>query len=421
MIHNYLLDDIVRLKPVKWYNENYKESKWALSNLAIGYDDILDAEQRLERFAPLIKRLFPETGDGIIESPLVKIHRFKKNFEDFYDIDIKGQLYLKCDSHLEVAGSIKARGGIYEVLHYAEELALENGLISITDDYGILGDEEFRAIFSKYTLVTASSGNLGLSIGIIGSAMGFNVIIHMSRDAKEWKKERLRRRGVQVVEHDGDFSITVKEARQACEGKDDVYFVDDENSKYLFLGYSVAALRLSKQLQNEGIRIDPSHPLYVYLPCGVGGSPGGITFGLKHVYHENVKCFFVEPTHVPSMLLGLVTGKHSDVHVTDYGIDNITEADGLAVGSPSKLVCSIVDKLVNGIYTMDDDEMFKLMVMLKDTEDIKVEPSSATSLLGPVIFGDDMVEDGVHICWATGGMFLPDEVYHEMYLKGSKV
>lgn len=416
-MNDVVLKCVKDLKPVFWINENKLKFEEYEKISDFKFDDILDAERRLERFAPLIKRLFTETVDGIIESPLVELDNMKKELSTLYHVEIQGKLFLKCDSHLKVAGSIKARGGIYEVLKHAEALAIEAGLLTVEEDYSKLGDSEFREFFSNYSIGVGSTGNLGLSIGIISAALGFKVYVHMSREAKEWKKRLLRERGAVVIEYEEDYTKAVEEGRRLSKEDQKSYFIDDENSKDLFLGYSVAAIRLKEQLENLGIKVDEEHQLYVYLPCGVGGAPGGITFGLKSIYGDNVHPVFVEPTHSPCMLLGLLSRKFSNVHVNDYGLDNITEADGLAVGSPSGMVSMLADKLLDGIYTIEDHELFKLLALLNDSEGIRIEPSAAASLLGPSItrLGD---ENSIHIAWATGGLFIPDEMYKMMYEKG---
>lgn len=90
----------------------------------------------------------------------------------------------------------------------------------------------------------------------------------MSIEAKAWKKELLRKHGAVVVEHKSDYSVAVAEGREKSNADPFGYFVDDENSKHLFLGYAVAALRLQKQLNEKGIVVDEDHPLVIYLPCG---------------------------------------------------------------------------------------------------------------------------------------------------------
>ena len=411
-----ILNDIKNFKPVFWQNPNKLSADEALARINFSFADIKDAEDRLKRFAPLIKKLFPETEDGIIESPLVEIPKMKPEIEKLYGEEIHGRLFLKCDNYLKVAGSIKARGGIYEVLKHAETLLLENGLITLEADYSQIAEEWFKKFFSNYKVAVGSTGNLGLSIGIMAAALGFKVDVHMSSDAKEWKKKILRDRGVNVIEYREDYSKAVEEGRKKAAAEKNTYFIDDENSRDLFLGYSVAALRLKDQLRELGIEVNKENPLYVYLPCGVGGAPGGIAFGLKTIFKDDVYCYFVEPTHSPCMLLGLVTQKFSAIHVRDFGLDNITEADGLAVGSPSKLVSEIADILIDGIYTIDDQELFKLLALLKDSQNIKVEPSAAASLKGPLVV--ESPENAVHIAWATGGLFVPEEIYQEMYKRG---
>ena len=422
-----LIDDLKQLKECCWKNPNYKDFDTAIKDCELTLADIEDASSRLERFASYFKVAFPETAatDGIIESPFREIPFMQEALESEYGVSINGRLYLKMDSHLPISGSIKARGGVYEVLKFAEDIAVESGMLNYNDDYSILMDESFSSLFSKYSIAVGSTGNLGLSIGIISAKLGFKVTVHMSSDARQWKKDMLRSKGVCVVEYESDYSEAVKQGRLAAEKDLFCHFIDDENSRTLFLGYSVAALRLKKQLEDSGISVDGKHPLMVYLPCGVGGGPGGVAFGLKQIFKDNVHCFFAEPTNACCMILGMSTGKHSDISIQDIGIDGKTVADGLAVGRASGFVGRLMEPFISGCYTISDERMYKMLAKLADTENIYLEPSALAGMYGSILlkinsefaeFGK--IENCTHIVWATGGGMVPQEEMKKYYLAG---
>lgn len=413
-----LLNELKNMKEVIWYNEHYTSFHTVKNTLPLSYDDVIQASNRLERFSSYIKKVFPEVVDGIIESPISQIPKMKVSIEDNYNNKIYGKLILKRDDLLPIAGSIKARGGIYEVLKHAETLAIKNGLLKLDDDYSILANEDFKKFFSSYTIQVGSTGNLGLSIGTISAKVGFKVVVHMSQDAKQWKKDLLRSKGVKVVEYSSDYSKAVEEGRALSDKDPKSHFIDDENSKDLFMGYAVGGIRTKKQLDDMGIIIDEEHPLFVYLPCGVGGGPGGVAYGLKLMYGDNVHCFFAEPTHSPAMLLGLASGLHDKISVEDIGLDNKTDADGLAVGRPSSFVGKIMDKILTGAFTIDDYRLYDFLKILYREENIFLEPSALAGFLGPIFTSEKYKDENItHMCWGTGGSLVPENIRQELIKK----
>lgn len=427
-----LVRDLMALKESSWFNPATTPVAQALPWVGLTAADVQDAHDRLDRFAPYLAQAFAETAQsgGIIESALVAIPAMKTVLEQKNDQRIYGELLLKKDSHLPVSGSIKARGGVYEVLTHAEKLATEAGLLSSNDDYRKLLAPEFKAFFSRYSIAVGSTGNLGMSIGIMSARIGFNVTVHMSADAREWKKARLRSHGVTVVEYAQDYGVAVEQGRKAAENDANCFFIDDENSRTLFLGYAVAGERLKAQFAREGRIVDADHPLFVYLPCGVGGGPGGVAFGLKLAFGDNVHCLFAEPTHSPCMLLGVYTGLHDGIAVQDLGIDNLTAADGLAVGRASGFVGRAIERMLDGVYTLSDQSMYDMLGWLANAEDIRLEPSALAGMAGPQRvcasaayqhmhhFSNAQMHNATHLVWATGGGMVPPAEMAEYLAKG---
>eukprot|EP00927_Polykrikos_kofoidii_P043836 TRINITY_DN37930_c0_g1_i1.p1 TRINITY_DN37930_c0_g1~~TRINITY_DN37930_c0_g1_i1.p1 ORF type:complete len:416 (+),score=57.61 TRINITY_DN37930_c0_g1_i1:47-1294(+) len=397
-IYETLLDEMCRYIPSAWINLGYTGD---LENLPLTGDDFLAGQARWDRLTPLIAQLWPaEAAHGRITSSLQRLH---------YSVPgLQAPAFVKLDSQLPVCASVKARGGLYEVLCHAEDLCMRAGLCAAAEHVTSARCAEFLA---KHEVAVGSTGNLGLSVGLAAAAVGMRATVHMSTDAKAWKKTLLRERGVNVVEHEGLYEEAVAEGRRAAEKDPFCFFVDDERSKVLFLGYSAAARELADQLADAGIQITVEQPLVVYIPCGVGGAPGGICWGLKHVFGSRVHVFFAEPTHAPCVTLGLASQRFDGLCISDVGIDGVTAADGLAVGRASGLVCAMVSQLVAGTVTVDDSELSQHLTGLLAAGDEYMEPSCCAAFSCPARLRttsqEVLLTRGTHVFWATGGALVP--------------
>lgn len=133
------------------------------------------------------------------------------------------------------------------------------------------------------------------------------------------------------------------------------------------------------------------------------------------------------------MLLGMMTGLHDGISVQDFGIDNKTIADGLAVGRASGFVGKTIEPFLSGAYTVSDNHLYKLLKELVDKENINLEPSALAGMIGPIKLykeGKDYIHtnnlkqklnQSTHIVWGTGGSMVPKEIMEEYYQTGSRL
>ena len=337
-------------------------------------------------------------------------------------------MWVKCDHELPLTGTIKARGGVHEVLAFVEHAALRLGLLMLGDDYASLASDKARSQLSRMKVAVGSTGNLGLSVGMASRGFGLQAEVHMSSDAQEWKRDRLRTLGVHVVEHSGDYADAVAAARAAFQGLDDAHFIDDEHSETLFFGYATAAYELADQLRQANIGVNADRPLIVYLPCGVGGAPGGITFGLKAIFGDDVRCIFVEPIASASMLIALASSAAQPISVYELGLSNRTVADGLATPVASKLVLDLVGNEIDAVVALPDAHFLDWVVRAWDEANLKLEPSAAAGFAAfdylnkCALQADgklalfDRWSNAMHVVWTTGGAMLPDREFNDLRL-----
>ncbi|EGB98333.1 MULTISPECIES: D-serine ammonia-lyase [Pseudomonas] len=426
-------DDVLAGRPALWLNPNLKANGIADQSLPIRAAQVKEAEENWQLLAPVLETCFPElkASKGRIQSKLIEAEDLRGALG--YGTSEYGRVFVKADGDLPVAGSIKARGGVYEVFMHAKKMAEKRGILTPGGDITVLVGEQARALFAQHTIAVGSTGNLGLSVGIAARALGFRAVVHMSSDAKQWKVDRLTRLGVEVVQHKADYTTAVEHARIDAEGDPSIYFVDDERSEMLFFGYSAAASELAVQLKEQGVTIDEDHPLFIYLPCGIGGAPGGAAYGLKAIFGDAAHAFFVEPVQSPCAMVHMMSGSKELISVYDVGLTNRTEADGMAVARMSEFVADVMKPMLSGVFTVDDDDLFRWLWKAQTTQAIRLEPSATAGFAGPEFIVNsnqgrayqeahglsNKLAQATHVIWTTGGAFVPEEQFKEFMARGA--
>jgi D-serine dehydratase len=134
------------------------------------------------------------------------------------------------------------------------------------------------------------------------------------------------------------------------------------------------------------------------------------------------------------MILGVYTGLHDEVSVQDFGIDNVTAADGLAVGRASGFVGKAMQRLLDGFYTVSDEEMYSLLALMERSEGVRLEPSALAGVPGIArVLADQQgylarvgldtraMAQATHLVWATGGNMVPGEEMDAYLAKGRQL
>ena len=201
----------------------------------------------------------------------------------------------------------------------------------------------------------------------------------------------------------------------------------------LFFGYSAAASELAVQLKEQGVTIDEDHPLFIYRPCGIGGAPGGAAYGLKAIFGDAAHAFFVEPVQSPCAMVHMMSGSKELISVYDVGLTNRTEADGMAVARMSEFVADVMKPMLSGVFTVDDDDLFRWLWKAQTTQAIRLEPSATAGFAGPEFIVNsnqgrayqeahglsNKLAQATHVIWTTGGAFVPEEQFKEFMARGA--
>jgi len=215
----------------------------------------------------------------------------------------------------------------------------------------------------KKGLVTASSGNHGLSVAYAAKLYGAKAVVIVLENAVKEKVEAIESYGAEVVKHGKDYEEAYLKALE-IQKKTRTTFVHPFNDPYVIAGQGTIGLELLEDVPD----LDT-----IFVPVGGGGLISGIAVAAKNV-KPDIKIIGVQAEGAPAVYRSWKTGKIVE-------IDSVkTVADGLIARKPLDLTFRIMKKYVDDFLLVTDREIGEAVLALLREAHVLAEPSGAASL-----------------------------------------
>ena len=247
------------------------------------------------------------------------------------------EVFLKFEN-LQMTGSFKERGAA-------------NKLLSLSDEEKACG------------AITASAGNHAQGVAYHAGRLGIPATIVMPQHTPLIKVTRTRGFGAEVVLAGSNFDEAYAEARRLQEEKRQT-FVHPFDDPAVIAGQGTIALELLEQMPE---------PEVVVVPVGGGGLIAGIATALKETL-PRVRVVGVNCAAFGSMKASVDAG---EVVTVEGGR---TIADGIAVKRPGELTFRHVQRYVDDVVTVTEEEIANAILLLLEKEKTVTEGAGATAL-----------------------------------------
>jgi threonine dehydratase len=217
-------------------------------------------------------------------------------------------------------------------------------------------------------VVAFSSGNHAQAVAIAARSVGIPATLVMPADAPRSKLEATRAQGAKIVEYDRfrDDRAAIGACIAAETG---ATLVPPFDHPWIIAGQGTTALELLAEVPD----LDA-----IVVPIGGGGLMAGCSIVAKHL-RPGIRVIGVEPEKGNDAFLSLQAGKRVEIPPP------ATIADGLRAQIPGELTFPIVQRLVDQIILVSEDEIRATLKFFLSRLKILTEPSGAVSA-APVLF-----------------------------------
>lgn len=251
---------------------------------------------------------------------------------DYYSQLTGNRVYLKPEN-LQLTGAYKIRGAYYKIS-------------TLTDEEKAKG------------LVTASAGNHAQGVAYAAKIFGVKATIVMPTTTPLIKVNRTKALGAEVVLYGNVYDDAAEKARQ-LEQEKGYTFIHPFNDLDVATGQGSIAMEIVKELPT----VD-----YILVPIGGGGLATGVSTFAKFL-NPQIRVIGVEPAGAACMKASLENGQVTTLEEVN------TIADGTAVKTPGDQLLPYIQRNLDDIITIEDEELIVAFLDVLENHKMLVENS----------------------------------------------
>lgn len=251
--------------------------------------------------------------------------------------EFNNAVYLKPEN-LQITGAFKIRGAL-------------NKIKSLTDEE------------KKRGLIAASAGNHAQGVAYSGHALGIDVTIVMPKTTPLIKVQATKNWGANVVLAGYIYDEAYEEAKR-LEKANGYTFIHPFDDYEVMAGQGTIALEILEDMPDTDV---------ILVPIGGGGLISGIAVAAKAI-NPNIKIIGVESTGAMGMKESIIAGHP----ISLQQVDSI--ADGANVKTVGHLTYGLVEKYVDEIITVNDEDLIETIFLLVEKHKIVTEATGALSI-----------------------------------------
>ena len=271
----------------------------------------------------------------------------------------KADIYLKTEN-LQVTGSFKLRGAYYKISKLNEEQ-------------------------KKAGIIACSAGNHAQGVALAASNMGIKSVVCMPDGAPISKVEATKALGAEVRLVPGTYDDAYEEAIR-LQNETGATFIHPFDDDEVIAGQGTIGIEILEQIDE----LDA-----VIVPIGGGGLISGVAYAIKQLRPE-VKVYGVQAERAA----GMYKSREAGEPITLPSVS--TFADGIAVKQPGTTTFELIEKYVDDIVTVSEDEIATAILTLIEKQKLIAEGAGAVSVAA-AMFDKLPIENKKVVCLVSGG------------------